>query len=516
MKLTNDEYRKLLNQFLKKWTDSKIRRMTLDEYHDIGKKDTFCFWIEIKTKSLGGIRGVPANKFGIFKRGISEEVPDKKRFNSDRTYSWYKTYGKTRNEAFNNIKNSILKVKRFVKNKKYEEIDDIHLHKFLKWKIAYLFSNEKIVPFFEKDLLLFAADTLGKNFNEKTKISELQNFINLKRPKSLTVYEFAHDINEKYKAINKNQLRYFIVGSRYGGYKDKFPKMLKNNIVCTGFEPNQDLSFLHGNSEFNINYKLTKLLAKSTEARAAKTALNKFLLMKPGDMIAVKSTGQPKKGKPYLEVKAYATVVERDGKVYFYNDQLGHCINVEFIDTNIKKSFNIGGYGMTVHHLTDKKIISKIFDGYESNATSEVRDKIKRRRRKSSNKTKKTGFEKRRGGKPYVANLKHNKIQDEFEKYLVKLYGRNCVHKEKDYVDITLERKNKVILYEIKPYYWAEDCIRAALGQILTYSFFQKYKKHMEIIVIGPNRPDREEKSIINYIQKNIKIKFNYESFSNF
>lgn len=516
MKYTNDEYRKLLNKFLKKWSVSKISKMTIDEYHDIGDKNTFCFWIEIATKSLGGIQGVPANKFGIFKRGKSEDLPDKKLFKSDKTYSWYKTYGKTRNVAFNNIKRSILNVISLIKNKKYGEIDDIHLHKFLKWKVAYLFSNEKIVPFFEKELLLFAAKTLGKEFDKKTKISEIQNFINLKRPKNLTVYEFANDINEKYKAVNQNQVRYFIVGSRYGGYKDKFPKMLKNNVVCTGFEPDQDLSFLYGSSDFNINYKLIKLLSKSSDARSAKTALNQFLIMKPGDMIAVKSTGQPRKGKPYLEIKAYATVVERDGKVYYYNEQLGHCINVEFIDTNIKRSFNVGGYGMTVHRLSDKKIISKIFDGYESNATSEVRIKIKRRRRKSLSISKNTGFEKRRGGKPYIADLKHNKIQDEFEKHLVKLYGRNSVHKEKDYVDITLETKNKIILYEIKPYYWAEDCIRTALGQILTYSFFQKYKKQIEIVVIGPNRPDHEEKNIINYIQKNLKIKFKYEHFSNF
>ena len=71
--------------------------------------------------------------------------------------------------------------------------------------------------------------------------------------------------------------------------------------------------------------------------------------------MAIKSSGAPKVGNPFLEIVAYALVVEKENIIYWYNkEKLGHCINVEFIKTGIKKQLSLGGYARTIHHIVEE------------------------------------------------------------------------------------------------------------------------------------------------------------------
>jgi len=60
--------REILRQFLDRWSANEVRQMTLEQYVSVGDKDTFCQWLETKTRVLGSIKGVYSWKFGIYKR----------------------------------------------------------------------------------------------------------------------------------------------------------------------------------------------------------------------------------------------------------------------------------------------------------------------------------------------------------------------------------------------------------------------------------------------------------------
>jgi hypothetical protein len=60
-----DDLRQLREAFVQHFPIEHLGKMTLDEYA-VGKPDSFCYWLEFKTKELGSIRGGSAAKFGVW------------------------------------------------------------------------------------------------------------------------------------------------------------------------------------------------------------------------------------------------------------------------------------------------------------------------------------------------------------------------------------------------------------------------------------------------------------------
>ena len=55
--MDNAEKHKLLAEFLQEWPIARLQQMTLDEYSNLNKSDSFCYWLELKTQELGSIWG---------------------------------------------------------------------------------------------------------------------------------------------------------------------------------------------------------------------------------------------------------------------------------------------------------------------------------------------------------------------------------------------------------------------------------------------------------------------------
>ena len=418
---TNEEYREMLKRFLKRWSLKNIENMKLSEYTNINNHDNFCYWVEHETRALGSIRGLAGG--GSFKFGIYE-MKKKGNFKwpsrvHDNKFAWNNKYGDSPQAAFNKIKEFIKQIIVFSVAGELDKIDEIKLNNFFKWKIAYLYSNEKLAPFYEWALLNFAANYLGKNFPIGSKISSVQNYIITNKPNDLTIYEFSHLIYDLYYKRVRTHLNYYLFGSKFGGKKDVYPEMVRNNIICTGFPPDENLSNIFNKSYEFISTKLDEKLKGNPEKIPSKSALSLFLEMKPGDIVAIKDSGMPKNGKPYLKIKAYAVVVEREGFIYSYNEELGHCINVEFIETDIDREFQKGGYGRTIHLIENKELISLFFKEFNNGSSENVRKKILSKRRKRTGTAEKdSGNQTRSGSRGYVTNQKHNDIQKIYFEYL--------------------------------------------------------------------------------------------------
>ena len=66
--MTTDELKELLDEFLNRWQIEDVESMTLQKYVSVGDKDTFCQWVETKTRMLRSIKGMTSIKFGIYER----------------------------------------------------------------------------------------------------------------------------------------------------------------------------------------------------------------------------------------------------------------------------------------------------------------------------------------------------------------------------------------------------------------------------------------------------------------
>lgn len=144
MSITNDYG--LWQEFKKAWPVEKTRSMTLPEYTNCGKKDTFTYWIEAKLEKLGSIWGGSSFKFGIYSRddkGERESVGG--RLYSE-NYGWMRKYGETEKEAFENVKLQILETIDAVQRNELERIDQIDLGDSYKWKIAFHYQNSLDKP----------------------------------------------------------------------------------------------------------------------------------------------------------------------------------------------------------------------------------------------------------------------------------------------------------------------------------------------------------------------------------
>ncbi len=318
-----------------------------------------------------------------------------------------------------------------------------------------------------------------------------------------------HGFEIRRKAAKKN---YYLIGTSYNG-KSKYSELLEKQVVSVGFGWDLDLSNYHlkGAKEIQSFLKEKKVDSKGINP------LKKFLQLKPGDIVGLKSGGRPKAGKPSLNIVAYAMVVERGGNVYWHDPNgLGHCVNVEFIEIDLTIDKKIGGYSQTIHLITQKDKLELIFGENQVFEEASVRERIRIRRKRKGTAKRNKGKEYRSGNDPYVADLKHNAIQEDFCNYLKSKFPKEYVTMEEDFVDVKRENDKEIILYEVKPFAWAEDCIKEGLGQLLSYTYpllSLGNSKCVKIVVVGPSLPTKEELDFIEFVKGQLNLSFEYVNY---
>jgi len=202
---TEDE--ELYNEFHKRFPLEKMKTISLEEYTNL-EKNSFCYWVENKLNNWGNIHGATSYKFGIY-RWNKEPEKNKTSILADDKYAWQDRFGKSPEEAFENVRNKIVKIIEASKNQDYKTIDDIDISEMFKWKIAFLYSEKKLINWFSRASLFCFAKYLGKEFDENTPTSYLQSFLMKKKgDKSLEVFsEELLPIWKKYKQeINGNDI----------------------------------------------------------------------------------------------------------------------------------------------------------------------------------------------------------------------------------------------------------------------------------------------------------------------
>lgn len=194
MEIRPEKVQMILGSFLEKWTPDKIADMKLTQYVSVNNKDTFSQWIENRTIELGSIKGIGSRKFGIYRRKTGTKKS--KNMLHYGPYSWRKVFGATKQEAFENVTSEILQIIDFAIEGNFSAIDELNLSSMVKWKIAYLYSNERLIPVFSEDIHHKILASYGKP--KGSPVSEIQQLLINKKPVHLSIYEYADDLIKKF------------------------------------------------------------------------------------------------------------------------------------------------------------------------------------------------------------------------------------------------------------------------------------------------------------------------------
>ena len=143
----------------------------LDTYTNLNKDNSFCYWLESRTTGLGSFRGGYSFKFGIY--AYRNKPASDGSVKSDDKYAWYAKYNQdTAEGAFEIVKNAIVRVANYANEGKFEEIESIsELGEGYKWKIAFLYSHERLIPIYSKK----NATDIGQTFQYGTQCFKGRN-----------------------------------------------------------------------------------------------------------------------------------------------------------------------------------------------------------------------------------------------------------------------------------------------------------------------------------------------------
>ena len=185
----------LWESFRQSWPIEKLERMTLEEYNSLGNQDSFCYWLEKRTESLGSICGGSAFKFGIFEfnHNVKNPYKDSAGVLRDDKYKWLKKYGATADEAFVKVKSIIVSVAMASSSGDFSVIDNADLGHATKWKIAFLYQNQSNIKipcvYLEERLRAFA-----ECYEKRVPTSEIYKRVLNRKSDAIDIFTFSQKL----------------------------------------------------------------------------------------------------------------------------------------------------------------------------------------------------------------------------------------------------------------------------------------------------------------------------------
>lgn len=242
----------LYNQFLQQFPILELRNMTLDKYTNLNRDNSFCYWLESKTYELGSIWGGSSYKFGIYRYDKKPDNPTV--IVSDDEYAWYKKYNASnREEAYRVVQKAIMHIAASAYKGDFRAIEEENTFgNVVKWKIAFLYSNESLLPIYKRDMLENVASKYGYAEPSKAKTYELQEFLmEQKGEKDLfDFYEELLEVLEVEKSNTKTKVWLFAPGENACMWEE----CKESQTMRLGWDPIGDIS------EFKNREELTKAL----------------------------------------------------------------------------------------------------------------------------------------------------------------------------------------------------------------------------------------------------------------
>ena len=221
------------DEFVSKYPLSELRSLPLERYTN-GYKDSFIYDIEFGYVCLGKISGTSALIHGLYYSPKEQNGETEITYRKGH-YVWKKTLGEDVETAYNTIINAIADVAEAASRNDWKEVDNNTIvQQLVKWKIAFLYSNKKLLPIYSRQMLDKAGYLSGIKNPENLTIGEIQERIIYVRG-DRNIFEFYNDILQKVK----NTQQYFWLNSN--------PKYWKVSEMVVGEEQNYTILNENGN-----------------------------------------------------------------------------------------------------------------------------------------------------------------------------------------------------------------------------------------------------------------------------
>ncbi len=222
----NRKLHQLYNEFSNAFPLESLKDMTLEQYTNLERADSFCYWIESKTTNLGSVWGGSSYKFGIYRYVNS---PKGENGGFDDSYAWNSSLGKTADEAFEKVKSAIIRLAEYGREGNLAAIEAVkELWPVIKWKIAFLYSNESIIPYYSLERLRVIAEVLGMKGTKNASIADIQFYLIDKR-EGKDIFEYAKLLDGIWKENEDNSKCNQTKVWMWAGDADTFNK---DRLVC--------------------------------------------------------------------------------------------------------------------------------------------------------------------------------------------------------------------------------------------------------------------------------------------
>ena len=168
----------LYEAFQKEFPLESLKDMPLEKYTNLNRDDSFCYWVENKTKPLGSVKGGSSFKFGIY-RYENKPNPKNIRLITDDKYAWYAQYNRhTAESAYMVVRDAIIDIASNARRGNYQGVENNHVFgDAFKWKIAFLYSKLSIIPIYRRDWLNIVATKMGMENAHESTIADIQAFL---------------------------------------------------------------------------------------------------------------------------------------------------------------------------------------------------------------------------------------------------------------------------------------------------------------------------------------------------
>ena len=356
--MQNQSLYELRNNFLKEWPLERVRKMTIEEYTNLNRKDSFCYWIEKVTEKIGSIWGGSAFKFGIYKRKNTQKEY-KKNTISDGEYAWLDKYGQGRDEAFNKVKNIIVDIIEKSQAGDFKAIESIDFGNATKWKIAHLYSDNKILNVFNEEKLKTIAQRLGISSEKGISFYELQNRVLSKKYSGEDYFDFARRI---WNLVEMDKLKNYIDLLQHkhqiilqgppGTGKTREAKRIARELLGLGendsLEGCEQFKLIQFHPSYSYEDFVRGIVAKNTEGNISYVTENKVLakFAKKAQKSIQESLERQKRPIKWEDFRDF--LEEKKGNVFFDDKIKYNGIKEKWIDNekvkvltySLRKGFN--------------------------------------------------------------------------------------------------------------------------------------------------------------------------------
>lgn len=165
----SEQVTRLRAEFNVRFPKDQLAQLTLDDYA-IGRrsKDTFCYWLEFKTKELGGIHGGTVAKFGVWWSKATN------------SWQWNARYDSAEH-ALAQIRQGLVEMVQAAAAKEFDAIDNIGARflgknrRMLRMKPLYLYFASDFLPVYQMDhiahfMQIFGVQAQGDMVSRNTQL----------------------------------------------------------------------------------------------------------------------------------------------------------------------------------------------------------------------------------------------------------------------------------------------------------------------------------------------------------